>query len=218
MDLNTKAQIKAFQKAHGLVVDGIIGPQTRKVMKELETPPSPRAAPEPDKSAINTGTVDRQIEPPSASRLWAGQIPLADTARKIIEIIYHCAATPQGKWFDRDDVNAWHKQRGFSMIGYHFLILPDGTIQVGRPIGMVGAHCEGHNTGTIGICYVGGLTADGKRPKDTRTAAQIAATEWLVKALKKKFRITRRVKGHNEYNHGKACPSFNVATDALGAL
>lgn len=156
--------------------------------------------------------------PVKPSDLWAGQIPLAITARRITEIIYHCAATPQGKRFDRDDVNAWHKQRGFSMIGYHYLILLDGTIQVGRPIGMVGAHCEGHNTGTIGISYIGGLSADGKKAKDTRNAMQIAASQWLIAALKKKFGIKGRAKGHNEYNRGKACPSFNMATDLLGAI
>lgn len=217
MKFKDVAEIKAFQKAHGLVPDGIVGPQTRKVIREIETPPSASARKEPNKAAINVPVVEPST-PPADAILWTGGIKIDDTARTINEVIFHCTATPEGRWFDRKDVNAWHKQRGWAMIGYHYLILLDGTIQVGRPIGMVGAHCEGHNTGTIGICYVGGLTADGKRPKDTRTAAQIAATEWLVKALKKKFKIRSRVKGHNEYNHGKACPSFNVATDALGAL
>lgn len=217
MLLNTKSQIRAFQKAHGLVIDGILGPQTQRVLDEVNALPPLAVAPEPDKSAINAPAKPRTI-PVVPSVMWTGQIALADTARRITEIIYHCAATPRGKFFDRDDINAWHKQRGFSMIGYHFVILPDGTIQIGRPIGMVGAHCEGHNVGTIGICYVGGLSADGKRAEDTRTALQIAASVWLIKALKAKFKIRGRVKGHNEYNAGKACPSFNVARDLLGGI
>jgi N-acetylmuramoyl-L-alanine amidase len=103
------------------------------------------------------------------------------------------------------------------MEGYHFLILLDGTIQIGRPIGMVGAHTEGHNVGTVGPAYVGGLSADGKTAKDTRTPQQRDAAAWLVRALKEKFKIKRRVSGHNKYA-AKACPSFNVAKDFLGTL
>ena len=213
------AALKAFQKTHGLVPDGIVGPQTRRVIRELETPVSKSARKEPDKSAIN---VKAPAAPPApaASHPWRGTDPalLKDTARPISEIIFHCAATPEGREFDRSDINAWHKQRGWSMIGYHYVILRNGTIQEGRPIGMVGAHCEGHNTGTIGIVYIGGLTADGKKPKDTRTPEQISAALGLVSALRDKFKIGRRVRGHNEYNKGKACPSFNVAKDQLGGL
>lgn len=212
----TIAEIKAFQRAHGLVEDGIIGPQTRKVLRELATLPAASARKEPDKSAINS-TYARDV-PPMAAKVWAGEIEIATTARPISEVILHCTATPAGKWFDRSDVNAWHKQRGWSMIGYHFLILLDGKIEVGRPIGMVGSHVRGHNVGTIGVAYVGGLSADGKTAKDTRTPAQMAAAQWLIRALKEKFKIRRRARGHNEYDKGKACPSFDVARDLLGRI
>lgn len=211
------AEIKAFQRKNGLVVDGILGPQTRKVMQEVKRPPSASARKEPDKSAINTPVVP-DAKSVSGSARWKGQIALADTARTINEVIFHCTATPEGKWFDRADVNAWHKQRGWAMIGYHFLILLDGTIVVGRPIGMIGAHVAGHNNGTIGVAYVGGLTKDGRKAKDTRTAAQMAAAQWLIGALKSQFKISRRTRGHNEYDRGKACPSFNVGADMLGAI
>lgn len=214
----TEAEIKKFQKEHGLVVDGIIGPQTRKVMQELARPPAASARKEPDKAAINAPASAVQKLPARPAAQWSGQISLEYTKRPISEVIFHCTATPEGKWFDRADVNAWHKQRGWAMIGYHYLILLDGTIQVGRPIGMVGAHVEGHNAGTIGIAYIGGLTADGKKPKDTRTAAQVAAARWLIASLKVKFKISRRVKGHNEYDKGKACPSFKMADDILGKI
>lgn len=211
------AEIKKFQKAHGLVVDGIVGPQTRKVIREIETPPAASARKEPNKAAINVPDVVSS-KPVAGASWWAGEIKIDDTARTITEVIFHCTATPEGRWFDRSDVNAWHKQRGWAMIGYHFLILIDGTIQVGRPIGMVGAHVQGHNAGTVGIAYVGGLTADGRKAKDTRTAGQIAAAKWLLSALKAKFKIRRRARGHNEYDKGKACPSFNMAADVLGAI
>ncbi len=69
----------------------------------------------------------------------------------------HCTATKAGRHFDVNDVRRWHLQRGFRDIGYHFLVLLDGTIQQGRPLAEAGAHCTGHNANSIGVCYVGGL-------------------------------------------------------------
>lgn len=91
--------------------------------------------------------------------------------RKISKIIIHCSATKEGKDYTVVDIDRWHRQRGFQMIGYNYIIRIDGTIEIGRPIEMVGAHCVGHNRNSIGICYIGGLSSDGK-PKDTRTKEQ----------------------------------------------
>jgi len=58
----------------------------------------------------------------------------------------------------------------------------DGTVEQGRPIYQVGAHCSGHNVGSIGICYIGGV--DNKmKPKDTRTGLQKIAMFELVHRL-----------------------------------
>ena len=88
--------------------------------------------------------------------------------RQINEIIIHCSATKEGLNFNANDIDRWHKQRGFKRIGYHFVILNDGTIQQGRELASIGAHCTNHNAHSIGICYIGGLDENGK-PKDTRT-------------------------------------------------
>lgn len=92
--------------------------------------------------------------------------------RKINQIIVHCSATPEGKNFNANDIDRWHKERGFDCIGYHYVIDLDGTIEKGRPIEKVGAHVKGHNSNSIGVCYIGGLASDGKTPKDTRTVEQ----------------------------------------------
>ena len=99
--------------------------------------------------------------------------------RKITEIIIHCSATTEGKDFTVEDIDRWHRQRGFNGIGYHFVIYRDGSIHAGRSKRQIGAHCKGHNTISIGICYIGGLSTNGK-PKDTRTAAQKASLRALV--------------------------------------
>jgi len=127
--------------------------------------------------------------------------------RKINKIILHCSATKEGQKFTVKDIDAWHKQRGFKGVGYHYVILLDGTVEPGRPESEIGAHTLGQNTNSIGICYIGGLDANAK-PKDTRTDAQREALIKLVKELKAKY-SGATVHGHNEFAN-KACPSFSV--------
>jgi len=57
-------------------------------------------------------------------------------------------------------IRQWHKLRGWSDIGYHYVIRRDGRIELGRPIEQVGAHVKGHNSDSIGVCMVGGLDED----------------------------------------------------------
>lgn len=133
--------------------------------------------------------------------------------RKITQIILHCSATPEGKDFTVQQIDAWHRQRGFKSIGYHFVIYRDGSIHNGRPITEIGAHCKGHNANSIGICYIGGVAKDGKTPKDTRTEAQKKSLISLVSSLRSRF-PEATVHGHCEFA-AKACPSFDVKTSGL---
>lgn len=107
--------------------------------------------------------------------------------RHITTIIIHSTATPAGRDVTVADITAWHRQRGFATIGYHFLIGLDGTIHPGRPIAQVGAHCRGHNAHSIGIAYAGGARADCRTPADTRTPAQRAALRLLISRLRERF-------------------------------
>lgn len=131
--------------------------------------------------------------------------------RAINKIIIHCTATAEGRAVTVKEVDEWHRQRGFSKIGYHYLIGLNGERSLGRNIEEAGAHCVGQNANSIGICYVGGLSADGKTPKDTRTMTQKIALRTLVEEIKANYpNIT--VHGHNEFA-AKACPSFNVKSE-----
>ena len=129
--------------------------------------------------------------------------------RKINKIIIHCTATPECREHDVADIRRWHLKRGFNDIGYHYLIHIDGTIEEGRPINKQGAHCSGQNRGSIGICYVGGMSKDMKKAKDTRTQAQKDSLIKLMHELIYKYNKDMTIHGHNEYAN-KACPSFNV--------
>ena len=128
--------------------------------------------------------------------------------REINRIILHCSATPEGKDFTVADIDRWHKQRGWQGIGYHYVVYRDGSIHNGRDIAVAGAHTSGYNKDSIGICYIGGVAADGKTPKDTRTAEQIVALRELVDKLKKQY-PQATIHGHYEFAN-KACPSFKI--------
>lgn len=130
-----------------------------------------------------------------------------ETHREIREIIIHCSATPEGKDYTVADIDRWHRARGYRMIGYHFVIYRDGSIHVGRPKDEPGAHCKGHNTVSIGICYIGGLSNEGI-PKDTRTPQQRDSLLGLIEQLQEEFPHAT-IHGHNEFAN-KACPCFNV--------
>ena len=131
--------------------------------------------------------------------------------RKIDKIIVHCSATREGVDYSVETIRGWHKMRGWSDIGYHYLVHLDGSISYGRDISKIGAHVKGHNTGSIGICYVGGVETDGKTPKDTRTPEQKESLLDLIKTLKR-LNSNAVVYGHRDFS-SKACPSYDATTE-----
>lgn len=130
------------------------------------------------------------------------------TMREINRIILHCSATPEGKDYTVADIDRWHKANGWQGIGYHYVVYRDGSVHQGRDLAVAGAHTSGYNKNSIGVCYIGGVAADGKTPKDTRTPAQRRALRVLVEQLQKQF-PNATIHGHYEFA-AKACPSFKI--------
>lgn len=129
--------------------------------------------------------------------------------RYIDKVILHCSATPEGESFDAADIRDWHVNGNkWSDIGYHYVILLDGTIEDGRPLEIKGAHVRNENRYSIGVCYIGGCDLDGD-PKDTMTYAQESAFKSLMEDLRIRFDDRLPIYGHNEFAN-KACPSFDV--------
>lgn len=129
--------------------------------------------------------------------------------RYISEIIIHCSDTKEGLNFNIQDIDRWHKQKGWKGCGYHYIITLDGTVECGRALEEIGSHCKGHNSHSIGICYIGGISKDGK-PKDTRTTQQKAALWELLNKLCERF-PDALIYGHKELcNNMKACPCYDV--------
>jgi hypothetical protein len=123
----------------------------------------------------------------------------------------HCTATPEGRANTAREVMQWDTER-FGQPSYHWVIELDGTAVRCLQDHVRGAHVAGHNSGNIGVAYVGGtetLNAGGK-PKDTRTPEQKAALKRLVEEYREKY-TGLIVRGHREWPEvHKACPSFSV--------
>lgn len=112
-------------------------------------------------------------------------------------ILHHAAAIK----CTVDQVDSWHKARGWTCIGYHFFVRKDGTIYRGRPEDTIGAHASNNNSDSIGIC------AEGNFEVETMPEAQKRALKELVSYLKKKYNITV-VQRHRDIGQTD-CPGKN---------
>lgn len=135
--------------------------------------------------------------------------------RDINKIILHCTATPEGRDVSVDTIRQWHLDRGWSDIGYHYIIDIEGNLHEGRPVERQGAHVRGHNKGSIGITYVGGVDSN-MNPKDTRTEKQKERLEALIMDLMNGY-PNSTIHGHNEFS-SKACPSFDVQKEYIDII
>jgi N-acetylmuramoyl-L-alanine amidase len=193
---STEVAVRILQQKLGLVVDGQFGPKTEEAVKEFQK--------------LRGLEPDGIVGPMTWKALGVTQgFPLETktTKRDINEIIVHCSATVEGKDYTVEDIRKWHKERGFIDIGYHFVIYRNGQICKGRSVDKVGAHCEGHNARSIGVCYIGGCDRQMK-PKDTRTQAQKDSLLKLLRQLKTDY-PKAKIYGHNKYAN-KACPCFDA--------
>lgn len=150
-------------------------------------------------------------------RRWTGKLSsksgngsfdkMKKTNRPINKIFIHCSATPPKMDIGADEIRKWHKKRGWSDIGYHYVIRRNGAFELGRDIDLIGAHVKGHNTGSIGVCMVGGVD-DNNAAQDNFTGEQWSELITALKVLKKHY-PQATIHGHNEFA-AKACPSFDV--------
>ena len=192
--------VKTIQKALHLLDDGIFGAMTEEAVKDFQK--------------SNGLKVDGIV----GDATWVKLIGVQKSKRVINEIIVHCSATREGKDYTVADITRWHKARGWSTIGYHYVIYRDGSVHTGRDVNISGAHCEGHNTHSIGVCYIGGLE-DRINPKikeydiakDTRTVKQKESLMKLLRQLRASY-PSAKIRGHRDFAK-KACPSFDATKE-----
>ena len=124
--------------------------------------------------------------------------------RDIDKIIIHATDTPPSLDVTVGMIDEWHKAKGWSGCGYHFLIDRFGLTHIGRPIDRAGAHTKGHNKHSIGIAIAGGF-----KGKFDFASRQISELQYLVCDLTLKYNI-HGIFGHNDFDDGKKCPCFDV--------
>lgn len=129
-------------------------------------------------------------------------IPKRITTNKIV--LHHAAAVR----CDAETIHKWHLANGWAGIGYHFVVRKDGTIQQGREIDSVGAHCTGQNGDSIGICFEGDFT------KEKMSQTQINAGKELVKYLRNLYGKGIRFCKHSDL-YNTSCPGKNFPFDEI---
>lgn len=130
----------------------------------------------------------------------------------ITDITIHCTATPEGRENTAAEVTRWDIER-FHQPSYHAVVEIDGDVVDTLRPDQLGAHTHLHNTGNLGVSYVGGTDTlnHGGKPKDTRTAAQKASLERKIRQWLKEHPTIKRIRGHRQWPAvSKACPSFDV--------
>ncbi len=141
--------------------------------------------------------------------------------RTIKHLIIHCSATRIQQDYSPEQMNRDHRARGFRSAGYHYYIRKDGQVIPLRQEEELGAHCLGYNRQSIGICYEGGLSSEGKA-MDSRSSAQKKALLQLLKDLKHRYPLSQIV-GHRDLSPDqnydgiispsewiKQCPCFDA--------
>lgn len=144
--------------------------------------------------------------------------PLIDYHRNFVKfksrsstdyLVVHCSATQNKPEYTWKTIDQMHRQRGWIGIGYHFVILTDGTIQNGRPLEAIGSHVLGYNDDSVGICLIGGTDRNGKSV-DNFTEKQKESLKKLLDWLKSKY-PKAKVLGHRDFpGVAKDCPCFDV--------
>lgn len=123
--------------------------------------------------------------------------------RKINKLIIHCSDSDVSTHNNISVIREWHLLRGFNDVGYHYFINWEGDIQVGRSEDVVGAHCEGQNANSIGICLQG---------RSRFTSVQFYNVKILILDLLKRYNLTvKDVYPHNYFNKAKTCPNFDIS-------
>lgn len=110
------------------------------------------------------------------------------------------------------DINRWHLNNGWSGIGYHYVIYPDGTIYRGRPENKAGAHAyqdskHEANSDGIGICMIGNFQTSNP------TEAQMSSVVWLIGDIHSRY-PNIPVIGHKDVM-ATACPGKLFPWDEL---
>lgn len=141
--------------------------------------------------------------------------------KNIKYLVVHCSATPASRDIGAAEIRTMHLRQGWRDIGYHFVIRRDGRVERGRPVTQPGAHVQGHNSHSLGICMVGGVKPN-LQAECNFTDAQFASLRQLLNELSTNY-PDAKVVGHRDLSPDrngdgkvtpgewvKACPTFDA--------
>ena len=126
----------------------------------------------------------------------------------VADLVIHHTGNGTDEDTDAETINKMHLANGWAGIGYHFVVRKDGSIERGRPENKIGSHCQGHNTGSLGIHLSGDYETGSSNPPQ----AQLDATVNLIAHLCKKYKLEANrttVRGHREFCD-TACPGKHL--------
>ncbi len=157
------------------------------------------------------------------------------TERKIERIVWHTAAHGRnGQAFDTtaEQIDRWHRERGWNEIGYNVVIRFNGAIEQGRDPRKIPAGVAGINETTYHLCFSGHgdiapLTPAQLESGITHTIAMLRQYQLVEKFLKEPDGLV--VMGHREVNElvrrglaphptSKSCPGKLVDMDRVRTL
>ena len=185
-----------YRAGLGVIQDGIFGRITQEAVMAFQKE--------------NKLTPDGIVGPKTWELLLSLSDELVMSRRNIKQIIVHCTDTKEGKNYTLADITKWHKEKGYNTSGYHYVIDINGKIMNGRDVNVIGAHCKGYNSYSIGVCYIGGRGSDNVT-KDTRTKEQKDSLLNLLKRLKILY-PQAKIYGHRNFAN-RMCPCFDAAEE-----
>ncbi|WP_408956247.1 N-acetylmuramoyl-L-alanine amidase [Natroniella sp. ANB-PHB2] len=103
-------------------------------------------------------------------------------------IVVHHSASPD---VSANEIDRWHREKGWKGVGYHFVIRANGDIEPARNFESAGAHARGRNQNYIGICLAGDFT------KHPPTPEQISSLIHLTKGIKSRWSAEKIEKHHD---------------------
>lgn len=134
--------------------------------------------------------------------------------RRVNRVFLHCTASDANLRGRKllAEVNRWHRERGFTGIGYHFLIDDAGEVLTGRDLERTPAAQYGHNKDTIAICTHG---------LKTFPDVALQATKALCAEINAAYKGRVTFHGHCEVA-AKTCPVYPyrelLGLDAAGKM
>ena len=120
---------------------------------------------------------------------------LTERSRTDMCILHHTACSVASP----EDIHRWHLANGWSGAGYNLYVRKDGTVYELRPMNCVGAHAQGYNSISIGVCFEGNFEEEDMTPEQVESGKEVCD---YVRSLYGDIPF----KGHRDVNNTSCVP------------